>query len=77
MVILAAKSTDAHLEEAKRGFQPCEGGQGWWSFGRFWRLCLRGGFVSVVVKSCGAKCKSNLALMISVSGFHFSKGPPF
>ena len=44
MVILAAKSTDAHLEEAKRGFQLCEGGQGRRSFGlevmSGWRIHL-------------------------------------
>ena len=52
MVILAAKSTDAHFEEAKRGFQLCGGG---W----FGELCLCGGFVSVVVKAFGAKCEFN------------------
>ena len=29
MVILAAKSTDAHLEDVKRGVSAVWGGQGW------------------------------------------------
>ena len=76
MVILVAKSTDAHLEEVKRGVSAV------------WR---RAGLAVVRVGSGGHVCAGNslslslvvlsanliVALIISVFGFHFSKGPSF
>lgn len=57
LAILAAKSTDAQFEEAKLG----GGGSAVWGrlVLRVMFVCTYEGFISVVVKSCGAKCESN------------------
>lgn len=69
-VILAAKSTDAHFKEAKRGFS-CVGAVDFRSYAFVEGSSLLS--LSLVVLSANLI----VALIISVFGLHFSKGPSF
>ena len=78
MVILAAKSTDANFEDVKRGGFSCVGaGQGWRSSS--WRSSRWRAEDSSLLSLSLVALSANLivALIISVFGFHFSKGPSF
>lgn len=77
MAILVAKLTDTLFEEAMLGgYQLCGGRQGWRSFGFDSGGYVSSGYSSLLMLSL-VVLSANLivALIISVFGFHFSKGP--
>ena len=77
MVILAAKSTDAHFGVAERGFSFVGAGGVGEHSSWFLELRLCGGFVFAVVKSSGIQRKSNSGVDHFCVWFPLFKGPVF